>query len=325
MMGWNGARRVRRMGRGTGLLMAVIATLLVSACGGGSAPIQAFRPTRMMVIGDELSQLLPDGRKYTVNSLSSTGAIDCTVHPLWVQTMAGAFGLTFPQCNPDNRTPSAEMYARAGAKAADAAAQVEQALAAGAFGERQIVTMYFGLNDILDLYAQFPARTADSIKAEMRERGVALGQQVNRVARAGPAVIIVTAPDLGLAPFGADQNAAFPESTNPTRSRLLSELTDAFNAGLRVSIINDGRLIGLVASDQMVRDLRPPFASFFGFTNLGDTLCPPTAPVLECTTATMAAGSSPLTWGYATATLFSPGLQGRLGQIATSRAVRNPF
>lgn len=326
MMGWSATRLGRRLWRSAGVLCAVGMTALVAACGGSSGAIEPFRPTRMMVVGDELSLLQADGRKYTVNALATgTSNPDCTAYPLWVQTVATAFGLTFSQCNPNAATVSAEMYSRAGAKASDAAAQIDRALAAGAFSDKQIMTIYFGLNDVLELYAQFPARSADALKAEIRERGIVLGQQVNRVARAGPAVLLVTAPDLGLAPLGAAENAANPSSTNPTRSRLLSDLTDSFNAGLRVTIINDGRLIGLVSSDQMVRDIQAPFTSFFGFTNITSALCPAGGAVTECTTSTMVTDGDPLTWGYATATLFSPALQARLGQIAASRALRNPF
>ena len=71
------------------------------------------------------------------------------------------------------------------------------------------------MNDVLELYAQYPARTQDALRAEARERGVALGLQVNRVARAGPAVLLVTAPDLGLAPFGAAETAAAEAGLDP--------------------------------------------------------------------------------------------------------------
>lgn len=314
------------VGRAARAMALIGASVLVAACGGSTGAIEPFKPTRMMVLGDELSLLQADGRKFTVNAVAAdTGAIDCATYPIWVQAVATAFGLTFSQCNPKAATVSAEMYAQAGSKAADAAAQLDRALAAGAFGEKQIVTIYFGLNDILDLYAQYPAKSLDTIKAEMRQRGVVLGQLVNRVALAGPAVLLVTAPDLGLAPFGTAQNNAFPAGTGTSRSRVLSDLTDSFNAGLRVTIINDGRLIGLVSSDQMVRDIQPPLTSFYGYANLTDALCPSDQPVTGCTTAVTVSGSDPLTWGFATPTLFSPGLQSRLGQIAASRALRNPF
>ena len=325
-MGWFETRMRGLVGRALRTMGLIGLSALVVACGGGSGAIEPFRPTRMMVVGDELSLLRPDGTKYTVNALlAGTTDIDCVTHPLWVQAVATAFGLNFAACNPNSGTVSAEMHAQAGAKSSDAAAQIERVLAAGAFGDKQIMTVYFGLNDILELYAQYPAKSADALKAEIRQRGVVLGQQVNRVALAGPAVLLVTAPDLGLSPFGVAQTAAYPTETTPTRAKFLSELTDAFNAGLRVTIINDGRLIGLVSSDQMVRDIQPPLMSFYGYANLTDTLCPADQPVTTCTTAGLVSGGDPLTWGYATSTLFSPALQTRLGQIAASRAVRNPF
>lgn len=163
-------------------------SLVVAGCGGASGAIEPFKPERLMVLGDELSVLLPDGRKYGINAYAAgTSTIDCATHPLWVQNVASVFGLTFAQCNPNAVTAiNAQIYAEVGAKAAAVAAQVDRALAGGAFAEKQMVTMYFGMNDVLELYAQYPARTQDALRAEARERGVALGLQVNRVARAGP-------------------------------------------------------------------------------------------------------------------------------------------
>ena len=326
-MGSNGTRLQRWMARGAAGLCALGMAAMLAACGGSTGAIEPFKPTRLIVLGDELSLLLPDGRKHTVNALvAGTTDIDCATYPLWVQAVGNAFSLTFAECNPNKVATAAQMYAKAGAKAADVVAQLEKASAAGALGQKQLATVYFGLNDILELYAQYPARTQDSLKAEIRARGVALGDQVNRIARSGPAVLLVTAPDLGLAPFGVAQTAAFPElATSPTRARFLSDLTDSFNAGLRVTIINDGRLIGLVSSDQMVRDIQAPFTSFYGFTDLATALCPATALPPACTTGDVVTGGDALTWGYATDKLFSPGLQSRLGQIAASRALRNPF
>lgn len=318
----------RGLRKAAAALLAAVASLAVSGCGGSSGAIEPFKPERMMVLGDELSLLLPDGRKYTVNAYKAgTTTIDCAVHPLWVQNVATVFGLTFAQCNPNGATvTAAQMFAQAGAKSTDAAAQLSQALSAGAFSEKQIVTVYFGMHDVLELYAQYPARSQDSLKAEIRARGVALGQQVNSVARAGPAVLLVTAPDLGVAPFGVAETAAKPEAAGlPSRGRFLSDLADAFNAGLRVTIINDGRLIGLISSDQMVRDIQPPYNTFYGFSNLTTALCRATASPPACGTDTLVDGGDTLTWGYATDRLFGPALQNRLGQIAASRAIRNPF
>lgn len=318
----------RRWGSRLALAVASAATAcLVAACGGSTGAIEPFKPTRMMVFGDELSALLPTGAKYSVNAVvADTSALDCAASPLWVQTVASAFGLTFAECNPAAvASPNAQMYAAVGAKASDVVAQVTRATAAGAFGEKQLATVYFGYRDLLELYAQYPAKTQESLLADARARGVALGDQVNRLARSGPAVLLITAPDLGLAPYGIAQTAAFPSETNPTRGKFLSNLTDAFNAGLRVTIINDGRLIGLVSSDQMVRDIQAPFTAFYGFTDLTTPMCVATALPPACTATTLVTGADVLTWGYATDTLFGPALQSRLGQLAASRALRNPF
>ena len=94
-------------------LCAMGAALVVSACGGASGAIEPFKPERLMVMGDELSVLLPDGRKYGVNAyVAGTATIDCTTHALWVQTVASVFGLTFAECNPNSlASTSAQNYA----------------------------------------------------------------------------------------------------------------------------------------------------------------------------------------------------------------------
>jgi hypothetical protein len=166
------ARWAKRM---TLMACAVGSALVVSACGGASGAIEPFKPERLMVMGDELSVLLPDGRKFGINAYAAgTATIDCTTHALWVQTVANVFGLTFAECNPNAvASASAQIYARVGAKASDVNAQIDRALAGGAFVDKQMVTMYFGMNDVLELYAQYPARTQDALNTEARARGAA--------------------------------------------------------------------------------------------------------------------------------------------------------
>ena len=318
---------------GSGLRRALVCGALVLgagaglvACGGGSA-IQPFKPTRLFVLGDEQSLLLRDGRKYTVNALSADGAsLDCATNPLWIQVVATAFSLTFEQCNPNaSANLAARSYAEPGAKSAGASAQLDRVMADGPLAGKQLALIYFGHNDMLELYGQYPGRTRDDLISEARSRGVALAQVVNRVAQSGPAVILVTAPDLGLSPFGRAQTAANPSEISPTRAQVLSQLTDSFNAGLRVTILNDGRLIGLVSADQMVRDVQPPLTSYYGFINVTDPVCRSDVVLPACDSSTLITDGTPLTYGYADDRLFSPGFQNRLGQLAASRALRNPF
>lgn len=300
--------------------LAVATVLALAACGGGSGQVEPFEPTRIVAIGDETSLIQADGRKYTVNALVAGGtAIDCVTHPLWVQIVATAFNLAFPQCPGTVTAPTGVMLAANGAKAADIAAQVDAV--AASFTEKDLVTMLVGANDILELYAQFPTRSEADLSAELRARGRSWGVQINRVAQAGPAVLVSTVPDIGKTPFAIAQ-----ETANAGRAELLTRLTNEYNAGMRLEIINDGRLIGLVFGDLEVQNI-VRFPASFAFANVTNAVCLASAPLPTCTTQTLVAdsGASALTWLWADDLHLSPGGQSRLGIIAAQRAKNNPF
>lgn len=305
--------------RKVALAVAVAGT--VAACGGGSGQVEPFKPTRILAMGDESSLLEAGGRKHTVNALVTGGtALDCTTHPLWVQIVADVFELKFPQCPGTATTPAAGvMLAAAGAKAADIAGQVDAA--AASFTKDDLVTMMVGANDVLELYAQYPTRSEAELAAELRVRGRAWGAQINRVAEAGPAVLVATVIDLGKTPFAIAQEAA-----NAGRAALLTRLTDHYNAGMRLEIINDGRLIGLVFGDLEVQNI-VRFPGSFGFANVVKPVCLASAPLPGCTTQTLVAdsGASPNTWLWADDRRLSPGGHNRLGITAAARAQNNPF
>ena len=49
--------------------------------------------------GDENSRIEANGDKYTINFKdTTTGLRDCKQNQIWVQTLASAYGLVFPQC-----------------------------------------------------------------------------------------------------------------------------------------------------------------------------------------------------------------------------------
>ena len=81
------------------LLAGLLAAALLASCGGGQQ-VQAFRPSRVISFGDETSVIRADGSKYTVNALASgsTTVIDCGANPIWVQSVAAAYGFVFPEC-----------------------------------------------------------------------------------------------------------------------------------------------------------------------------------------------------------------------------------
>ncbi len=318
------------------LAAALTGSGLLASCGGGGQ-ITPFVPTRVLAFGDDLSALEADGRKYSINAFRQVTAadgtvtedpttLDCLRNPLWVQTVAAGYGLVYDRCLGTATTATGQVLARNGQKVADLAAQIA-AVQGNALGEFDLALVMIGMNDILELYSLYPTTGRDALLAEARVRGAALGAQINQLALRGPAVVVLTVPDIGLSPFAQGQNTS---TGDPTRSALISQLIEAFNNRMSVELINDGRLIGLVYADIELQNL-VTFAPGFGLVNVVTPAC--TTPLPDCTTATLvpanattgAAAATGTTWLWADELRLSPFAQSRLGLLAESRARNNPF
>ena len=307
---------------------ALVAGALVAACGGGGQ-VNPFAPTRVLAFGDEISTLEPDGRKYSINGYKQVTVngvatddlttLDCTRLPIWTQTVATSFGLAFDRCLGTATAATGQMLARPGQKVADFAAQVAAVQGAG-FGEKDLALVMFGMNDLLELYGRYTGTNRDTLIAEARTRGAALGAQVNALALRGPAVVVLTVPDIGLSPYALAQNSAGDTS----RSRLISDLVATFNNRMSVELINDGRLIGLVYADVEVQN-NVKLKESYGLINVTQAACQTSAVLPACTTATLVSTASATTWLWADSLLLSPAGQARLGLLAESRARNNPF
>lgn len=302
--------------------------LLVASCGGGSR-VQNFQPSRLIVFGDETSAIEDvngdaNGRKYLDNAtVSATDpTLNCKANPNWVQALGSTYGFVFPQCNP-GPTPVAAPPSRdravAGAKVADIPAQIAAQVAESPFNSTTLVAILVGHNDILAQYALYNGSNEAALTATLEASGVALGNIVNDIASTGAKVLIATAMDEGLTPFATAENAANPGSD---RAGLLTRLTARFNATMRATIINDGRMIGLVLNDEYFRTIYLT-AGGGGFTNLSTPIC--TTPLPNCTSLTLAAGTTGSTFLWADPTHLSSGAHTQLGAVASIRAVNNPF
>lgn len=302
---------------------ALLVAAALAACGGGTSQIDPFAPTRILAFGDESSTLTSDGKKYSINGVvDATGAFDCKLNPIWVQTVATAFGLVFPQCNPDNKSPTqGVMYAAPGAKVADLKATLDTHFSTSGFGPKDLATIMIGANDVFELYGQFPAQSRDTLIEAAKTRGRLLGDQVNRIANANGRVIISTLPDLGLTPFARAEKAT---KTDTDRAALITTLTNEFNLAMRLTIINDGRLIGLVLLDEATQAI-DKFPSAFGYANVTSAACLATVALPNCTTKTLLTDASADTWLWASDRLLGSAGQARLGALAQSRAKTNPF
>jgi outer membrane lipase/esterase len=310
---------------------AVIALCTLAACGGGNNTQEPFKAKRVLAFGDELSYLETDGRKYSINAFKITDAtttpptestteLDCTRNPIWVQSVASSFGLAFDRCLGTATTASGQILARPGQKVADLPAQLA-AVQGDAFNDNDLALMLVGMNDILELYARYPAEPAAALLDEARARGRVYGERINALAQSGPAVVVLTVPDLGLTPFARAQNTS---TGDPGRGNFLSELTAAFNNRMSVTLINDGRLIGLVFTDIETQNLFR-FPSNFGLANVLDAACQPTAVLPDCRTNTLVTGATSVGNMWADDLRPGPTVQARMGTLAEFRAKNNPF
>lgn len=301
------------------------AALLLASCGGGD-PVERFAPTRMLVFGDEISLISSDGRKYTVNSLQADNTtLDCSNSTLWIQRLAGGYGLTLPQCNPNAVVdPPSRIYAAAGAKTADLAAQIDAHLAADTFGGKDLVTVMVGLHDVLEQYALYDGTNAATLKNELRNRGLVVAAQVGRIAEIGGKVLVSTPIDVGYTAFAAAQNTA---TNDTTRSSLLHDMTESFVEGLRAGLFNEsGNTVALMLSNELIQTMAK-FPSSYGIGNVTGEVCDATlAPTVDaCTTQTLVTGGTTSNYLWAKSYYPSPQAHAYLGSLASSRVSTNPF
>lgn len=329
--------KVNRSGRASTYVGLLLTTALLVSCGGDGTPVNSFRPTRLIALGDETSVINPaDGSKYTVNAVKSDKVtIDCAANPIWVQSLASVYGLVFPECNPQALpAPPSRIWARNGALVADLADQIGNQVNSGGFASDDLVTVLVGTHDIETQFLRYPAVDEGTLRDNLQRAGADLAAQVNAIAELGAKVLVSTAPDLGRSPFAGDRSAG---STNVSPG-VLSRLSTAFNDGLLGKLTNDGRKIGLVQLDayvQQVDSVRIAGGGSFFNTTLG--ACLASAPPPVCTTEllgtdaaaipppTVVSTASGVTWLWADALHLSAGGQAGLGAMAITRAQNNPF
>ncbi len=302
-------------------LAGAVALAVLAACGGGTTQYEAFVPQRLVVFGDDASVLTPAGRKYAVNGLNATtGQVDCSQEPLWIQGVANLYGFAFAECNPQSVfQPQARTFAVPGAVVDDVSAQVEAQVASGGFGNQDLVLVFIGMNDILDLYRQYPVRSEAALLDDARSRGERLARAVNRLVTLGARVIVSNLPDMGVTPFARSEKAA---NTDIDRAALMSRLTAAFNEQLGAKVLLDGRYVGLMQMDLRVQAAdRAP--GNFGLTDVSNGACTEQLP--NCTTTTLVSGAVASQYLWADATRLGSGGQTMLAGLAAERAQRNPF
>jgi hypothetical protein len=299
----------RRAARAT---VCVLAAWLVS-CGGGTSQIEPFAPRQIILLGDETVLLAADGKRFGINGLDTNSAIDCTLDPVWGQTLVANFGLVLDRCNPSAATDVRGVTRGApGAKAADLNAQITAQFAASPPTSKDLFVVMVGLNDVIECY-----EVAASCSDGLANRGLFVAQQVNRIIAAGGRVIVSTVHDLGLTPYARAKDAV-----SPGQGALLTQMTATFNARVRVEIVQDGRYVGLVLADDLTQ-LMARAPGNYSLTNVTDAACNVALP--DCTTATLVSGATATSHLWADDRHFGPAVQFGLATLAETRARNNPF
>jgi len=314
---------------------ALTAMLLVAGCGGGE-PTTRFHASRVIAFGDESSLIVDtrrdaNGSKYSVTATVSATSqtFVCGANVVWSQSVAGFYGLVFPECNPPATAvaaPNSRIRAAFGARAADLAAQIDAKQAESPLGAGDMVTVLIGEHDVLAEYQQYPALSSDQLVANVEAEGAEAGRQVNRITDTGAKVILSTIMDVGYTPFARAESAAHADTN---RAALLSQLSQRFNASMRATIVNDGRKIGLILLDELTVQVAN-FPGFQGFNNAINGVCdltkssltPPS--ILDCTQQTFITGGD-ATYFWADDLHLSASAQNIFGSAAITRAQNNPF
>ncbi len=308
---------------------------ILAGCGGSTSPVQEYQPRRLIVFGDETSALVDDGNhngwKYSVNGINATtNQRDCSILPVWVQTIAARFGFVFAECNPGGVTnPLALMRAQPGATVEDPTIGLGQQIAdqqASGLGAGDLVTVLIGGNDIVTLFDQVQTGQLSQPEAlaEARRRGGVAAQWVNRVLALNTRVLLVTVPDPGLSPFAiaAEQLVAGSRS-------LLSSLTREYNTYLRTGVDStrfDGRNYGLVLGDDIVASaVNSPTAYLTAPANVTQAVCAVALPNCTNASADLIPDGSPTAYLWADGLHVGSAMHNQLAAQAISRATTLPF
>lgn len=323
---------------------------LLASCGGGTSHYDKFVPARLIVFGDEFSTLVDvngngNSYSYAMNALDSTDTSNNTVkcsdssRMIWVQKLASNYGLVFKECNPNSVASgalNAFMMASYGATERAVEAQVtrfQSNIAHDALGSKDLVTVWVGMNDIVEIYKDDVTYSSTQDKTnEAEARGERVGNLVNDIAATGARVLVGQVFEVGSTPWA--------QSLGSSEAGLMTDLSDAFNKGLRKTLLNDGTKIGLLAFNDTVANL-VQYGNYDNSTpacntqHVSDTdaaavdsdgYLSGAGTLLTCTTNTATSDTS------TTKNLWVDGFHlnaymahVQLGNLAISRAENNPF
>jgi phospholipase/lecithinase/hemolysin len=321
--------------RAAGVLVVVA---MLASCGGES--LVPFNPSRILVFGDQASVVTlepvpAEGKKFTINALNADGTFNCTENLIWIQVVAVNYGMGFPEC--PYGTGSAATVGRILAKPLataggsldiDLAGQITRQLNkpaadGGGIVSTDLVTVFVGVNDVVELYKLYEdGASADEVRARAEAAGVAIANQVARIAAAGGKVIVATVPDVGLTPYGRSKDVA----GRALLSALTLRVNNQFLLALQNSGNNNGREIGLIEiNPYLISVVAFPPSYGYALDGVRDGACLDLPLPPNCTTQTLKAGATASTWLWANETQLTPKGHSQLGSLAVTRARNQPF
>ncbi|OYT89430.1 MAG: hypothetical protein CFE46_03175 [Burkholderiales bacterium PBB6] len=322
--------------RALGLLRTLGAVMLagslLASCGGSTSQLDAFSPSRLVVLGDETSLLRTDGAKYSVNAIDTADAdadgnvteVLCSSKLIWVQSLANYFGLVFDGCKSSTSTATATALNQAayGAGVAETEAQLKafnDNIAHDSLGDKDLVTVLVGLHDIRNVYLDGNYATEAQRSAEIAARAKRVAAMVNSIVSKGSKVLVSTAPDIGLSPWALGLGSS--------EAAEISRHVSTFNTNLRLGLENDGSKIGLLLFDDLVR-AAVSLPGTYGFSDVSSLACVDghrETLLYTCTTATLAATGADTAYLWADGFHVGSTMQSYLGSQAVTRATNNPF
>lgn len=277
----------------------------LASCGGGDI-IEPFAPTRIIAFGDESSYIGASGtEKYTIN-----GA-DCAANPIWLQSVATAYGLALPGCLGTATSTSSRIYAAPGATVAQLSGQIGNV---SDWNATTLATVMIGTHDIKALYEAYASGAATEAEqlAEAALRGKAVATHINAMADAGGRVLLLTAPNLDASPYGLAQ----------TNVAVLKAIREKFNLAIRTNVYEDGYRIGKVIAGDQLQILINGTAN--PFTNTTQAACGG-AVLPACDASTTTLNSAWDTWLWADDVQPSPRAHAYIGAAAVSLLARLPL
>lgn len=223
----------------------------------------ALVPNRFIGFGDAFSDLGQTGTRYTVNDGSVNN---------WTQSLSASYGL-----NLNAVRDGGQSYAQGNARVAltpDAAGntatptvtqQITTFLASHSFGAKDVVVMGAGQADIIAEMALVLAggQSADQMLTNVGTAGAALGQQIQRLVKAGAKYVVVSGVyNLGRSPWAASIG----------QTALAEAAASRFNQQLLINIVDLGANV-LYIDAMYYFNLMTASPSAYGLTDATTVVC----------------------------------------------------